>query len=1056
MLGVVTDSSDSRADECPPLQRLQQCFDRTLPTDERGAVHEHIDGCESCREFMAAMARFEEGSTPPPPQLQDGDVVGRYTVGSQLGAGAMGVVYEAYDRALRRPVALKFLSRSVASGQSQQARIFDEARAMAQVSHHNVAQVYEAAEVDGRVFIAMELVSGQTLDQWLNAQDWRTRVDVFVQAARGLAAAHAKGVIHGDFKPHNVLMSDEGVPKLVDFGLAGSAETRSDQPAQPDTNTRAKTLSGTPLYLSPERWRNEDANAQSDQFAFCVALFAGLFGRHPFAGATLRELETNVVAGNIEVPSGEKHVPARVQRAVLRGLQPAPSRRWPSMAALAQELQDCRAARARRRLWIAAAGIAGISGTIGGLGALSTNACPSPTEFAAQIWSAPQRSDVVDKLQPAAGRDGEAAVSGLDAYVERWAEHRAEACERLRHDRSERTAARVDPGLECLADARRAIEAAAAVLAATPAEDLTDAVGALEPLPDLTWCEEASSDEPRSPAAHDDHSDTVQAAREALARARAFRAIGQLESCHESIRAAEASLSDVDEDHPVWNELRIVRGLARFEAQRYDAANDDLTRAFRASVRTGRDRSASRAARALALLLSVTDAKRRDEARAYARLARDLASKRGDLASTLAADSRLSAIEMSSGSYDKALEHAEAALALLRAQELSDPLLHAALRMDRAEALGFLGRLQDAEASYRVALATTRDILGEDHPRTAVARTGLAAALGAQGDFEAALVELRAARSTFSTRFGPSNRHTVDTTQNIAVGLLGQRQFASAEREFRTLLALPSLPGSAATQLRVHCNLGAALVGQGLFADAVRTIDAALEEADLDAEDAVVLACHEVVAGALAASGAFERALKLYAGLVERWQPRVPAGHPTLLRVRLEFEVLRWRTGAATETQVAAEIERVMKASQDELEASHAIRLRAQLNLAKLAVAQGNTHQADALFGAALELASPGSALHGEGVVAFARYLFESARHDEVIGVLTQARLSVMDGGTRAEGLALRGFAQWERAENRAAARALVQEASKLYEQRPGSFPERAAQTRAWLLSHGP
>ncbi|MGH1348667.1 MAG: protein kinase domain-containing protein [Nannocystales bacterium] len=1052
----MTDSSDSRVGDCPPLQRLQQCFDRELSEAEGAAVHAHIDACDACREFMAAMARFEEGAAPPPPPIQQGDEVGRYTVGPQLGVGAMGVVYEAYDRELHRPVALKFLSRSVVSGHSEQARLFDEARAMAQVSHHNVAQVYEAAEIAGRVFIAMELVSGQTLEQWLDGQNWRTLLEVFAQSAWGLEAAHAKGVVHGDFKPHNVLVSESGAPKIIDFGLAGVAARRPHESPRRDEDGASQSLSGTPLYLSPERWRNELADAHSDQFAFCVALFGGLFDRQPFPGGTLRELEANVTAGNIDVPHRVSGVPTRVQRAVLRGLRVAPSQRWPSMAALAIELQECRVAHARRRLWIAGAAIAAVSGTVGGLGTVDTNTCPSPTEFAAQLWSAPQRREVEEKLQPATGRAGEVALSGLDDYVERWATSRAEACERLRNDGGEFTAARVDQGLECLADARRAIKAAAAVLAATPAEDLTDPVGALEPLPDLDWC--AGVQDIGTERLGEDHHQhgAVQAAREALATARALRGIGQLEEANLSVQAAEATLSDVDGDHPVWSEFRIVRGQVQFEAQRYDAANDDLLHALRASIRTGRDGSASQAARALALLLSSTDGKRTNEARAYARLAKDLASKRGDVAGTLAADSRLTAIELSAGSYGKALQHADAALALQQSRNLSDPLLRAALRMDRAEALGYLGRLQEAEKIYRLALATTGDILGEEHRRTAVARTGLAAALGAQGDFDAALVELRAARRTFEATFGPGDRHTVDTTQNIAVGLLGQRQFASAEREFRSLLALPSLPGSAANLLRVHCNLGAALVGQGLFTEATNNIEAALGVADLEDDHAVVMACHEVVGGALAAAGEFAQAAKLYADLVEQWQQRGSPRHPSLLRIRLEFEFLRWRTGTATAAQVAAEVERIKEAAHDELDPAHAVLLRAELTLAKLAVAQQQLDRADSLYRAAFEAASPGSGLHGETLVAFGRYLFHSARHAEVVDVLTPARLAAMDGGTRAEGLSLRGYALWELAEDRPAARALVQEAVEHYELRPGSFPARATRTRAWLLEHTP
>lgn len=1054
----MSDGSEAGAEDCPGLDVLQRCFDGGQEDPQNAAVHEHVDGCELCREFMAAMARFELGVDVSPAQVAEGDIVGRYTVGARLGTGAMGVVYEAYDRVLHRRVALKFLSRSVVSGRSEQVRVFAEARAMARLSHQNVAQVYEATEVEGRAFIAMELVAGETLARWLESDphaSWRTLVGVFAQAARGLAAAHSEGVVHGDFKPENVLLSEKSVPKIVDFGLAGVAETKADIERGSTAEPSGRALTGTPLYLSPEVWTGQVANAQSDQFAFCVALFRALFGQQPFPGASVRELEASVTGGNIDIPRRGTKAPARLLRTLLRGLHADPTQRWPSMGELAEALENSRKAHARRQLWIAGAAIAAVSGTVGALVVPDDDTCPTPSDFAEQVWGEEQRGEVVARLQPSLGHDGAAAIAGLDGYVERWATGRAEACGRMQANPSDPASARLDPVLSCLSDAQRAIEAAVVVLGTVPAAQLTDSVGILATLPDLSWCPNADLQDGRPvPDVDTDGGGAVREARDELAKARALRGVGLLDESSQAIQATADALTDVDEGHPIWDEYRVARGLARFEAAQYEPAIEDLRRAFRSAVRSGRDGVASKSSRSLALVLAATDAERLDEARVYARVSQDVASRRGDVANVLAAESRLSAIELSAGAYDRALEHAEAALAMQQSREVSGPLLTATLLMDRAVALGYLGRLQEAASSYQEALSLTRETVGPDHLRVALARMGLATALGAQGDFDAALVELRAARQTFAQTLGPDHRHTVDASHNIGVSLLGQRHFAEAEREFRALLALPSLPGSAADTLRVHRNLGATLVGLGLFAEAARSIESALEAADLEPDDADVLASREVIGGALAAAGEFERSVTIYGELVAHWKERVSANHPSLLRIRVEHEALMWRTGRTPAARVEAELLKIRDDVRGQLGAAHGIPLRSQLLLAELAGAQGRVDDAESLYREAVDSANPESALHEEALVVFARYLFGLSRHSEVVAILTEKRVAHARGGTRAQGLALRGYALWELGEDRVGARTLVQDAAAHCDLRPGSFPLLAEQAAAWLQGH--
>src|SRR5580692_2461113 len=303
------------------------------------ALELHIDSCASCRKVVAALAAGSRTATVPPfagidPMLAAGAIVdGRYEVRRELGRGGMGVVYLAHDRKLGRDVALKL--HRAGSGGGTIDRLEREAMAMARLAHPNVVAVYEVASVDDRMYVAMEYVRGQTLRGWLaTARSWREIVAMVGTAGRGLAAAHAAGLVHRAFKPENVLVGDDGRPRVGDFGLARSDRARvavdPTQLATADTDTRG--ISGTPAYMAPEQLCGDPVDARCDQFAFAVVAWECLYGERPFRGATLAALLEAIERQHL--PASSRRVPEAVRGVIARGLATAPEDRFADMPAL--------------------------------------------------------------------------------------------------------------------------------------------------------------------------------------------------------------------------------------------------------------------------------------------------------------------------------------------------------------------------------------------------------------------------------------------------------------------------------------------------------------------------------------------------------------------------------------------------------------------------------------------------------------------------------------------------------------------------------------------------
>ena len=287
--------------------------------------------------------------------------LGRHLVFGVLGRGGMGVVYSGFDEQLKRRVAIKRINRRLGDEPARQ-RSLREAQALARVAHPNIVSVYEAFEVDEQLCIVMELVAGQTLREWL-ADQRRSPAEilaVLTQAGRGIAAAHAAGLVHRDLKPDNIMIGDDGRVRVMDFGLARAVDGCHDNlefavsGAEANylllrTITRGGAFIGTPGYMAPEQQLGLAADARSDVFGYCVLAFEALHGLRPFQGRDDAALLAATLEGRVCVIEGAL-VPAWLDAVIRRGLAVAPDARWPTMDALLDALASDPLARRRRLL----------------------------------------------------------------------------------------------------------------------------------------------------------------------------------------------------------------------------------------------------------------------------------------------------------------------------------------------------------------------------------------------------------------------------------------------------------------------------------------------------------------------------------------------------------------------------------------------------------------------------------------------------------------------------------------------------------------------------------
>jgi serine/threonine protein kinase len=282
-----------------------------------------------------------------------GRTLSQYRIEGFLGQGGMGVVYRARDLKLQRPVALKLLPADLTADQERRKRFMLEARAAARISHPAIAQIYDVDEQEGTIFIAMELVEGNTIRTLIENRelDLLGAIDIALQVAGGLAKAHEAGILHRDIKPANVIQTPDGHVKILDFGLAKllDPETSSVTLAGggDSSSTLAQTqvglLKGTPTYMSPEQVKGERLDARSDIFSLGVMLFEMTTGEVPFSRATA--VETMHAIAFAETPalnSIRPNLPVGLRQIVSKCLQKRPEDRYPDARSLVEELRVLR------------------------------------------------------------------------------------------------------------------------------------------------------------------------------------------------------------------------------------------------------------------------------------------------------------------------------------------------------------------------------------------------------------------------------------------------------------------------------------------------------------------------------------------------------------------------------------------------------------------------------------------------------------------------------------------------------------------------------------------
>jgi CHASE2 domain-containing sensor protein/class 3 adenylate cyclase/predicted Ser/Thr protein kinase len=286
-----------------------------------------------------------------PAGLAPGFRIGRYVIDRVLGQGGMGAVYLAHDPELDRRVAIKLLHPSMSVNPDNRARLLREAQAMARVHHPHVVTVHDVVTWEGQLFVAMEYVEGTTLREWMRAKRSLHQIlEMFRKAGEGLAAAHAAGLIHRDFKPGNVLIGVDGSVQVSDFGLARSADADAEAMTAEPTGAQSPALlrqdltqvglvMGTLGYMAPEQMLAHPIDARCDQFSFCVTLYETLYGVRPFKGKDATAMVQAIHDQALQPPVSRMRVPPWVHEVILRGLSPRPEDRFPSMEALLEALR---------------------------------------------------------------------------------------------------------------------------------------------------------------------------------------------------------------------------------------------------------------------------------------------------------------------------------------------------------------------------------------------------------------------------------------------------------------------------------------------------------------------------------------------------------------------------------------------------------------------------------------------------------------------------------------------------------------------------------------------
>ncbi|MGN6109983.1 MAG: protein kinase domain-containing protein, partial [Kofleriaceae bacterium] len=766
-----------------------------------------------------------------------GTSVGRYRVLARVGAGGMGVVYRALDPALDRTVALKVLPPlDEARRGPLEERLRREAQALARLDHENVVAVFDVGLAEASLFVAMQFVDGATLDEHLAQHPARPRrvLALFVAAGRGLAAAHAAGIIHRDVKPSNILVDRAARVYIGDFGLArGSGEveprTNSDHDLLVADVTRAGAVVGTPLFMAPEQLRGETASARSDQFSFCVSLWHQLFAHHPFVeGRWEREAALAAMERDrVLEPPRIRGVPARVVRALRRGLRHDPDARWPELADLLSELEP------PSRLYWTLGGLTAVGLAAGALstvvvgGALSSD---DPCEHASDRLAAvvtPARTLDLSRGFAASGvayapATASRVQSAIARYGDAWSAMRIDACRanRVRHEQSDEL---FDRRMECLDQRLLALDSRISVLADRPTAEVVDrAIALISALPAIADCEATQVAAGPQPAAAGLRAQLEPVSAE-LERARARLAAGTIESTASADQLVARARA-------LGSPQLLGRALAH-AGNAYQWASDRdtaIARLREAAVEAARARDDRLAAEALLEVGYLTGDRGKPADGLVVLADAELTVVRAGDPPALRAKleaSRANALAQQSR-FDEASAAFDKAIATIRADPSHDPLALANALVDQAEMLHRGGKRPRARELLHEAQRIFEDRLTGDHPRLATLHAMLGNIELQLGNPEGATAEYDRAMAIARRRF-PAGDLTIAKLE-FSFGSVAMHEgrlddaAAAFERAYRQHVALqPDQPDT----FKALYMIGAVRLSQGRYDEALAAFE---------------------------------------------------------------------------------------------------------------------------------------------------------------------------------------------------------------------------------------
>ncbi|MFN0246891.1 MAG: protein kinase domain-containing protein [Kofleriaceae bacterium] len=553
----------------------------------------------------------DETAPADPEQASESSLIGRYIYRRPLGRGGMGVVVAAYDPELDREVAIKLITADPVDDE----RPVREAQAMARLTHPNVARVYEVLRLGDRSAIVMELVDGEELGAWQKRENrsWREIVDAYVQASRGLAAAHRAGIVHRDFKPSNVLVDRDGIVRVTDFGIA-----------RRDSREVVSGAVGTPAYMAPEQHSQGVADARSDQWSLACSLYEALYGRRPI-GST----------GNTGPEPADSPTPRHVRVAIRRALEEDPGKRFATIDDFAAALVAT-----PRRVPIVVATLA--LALLVSLAVLWTRGEPASCQGLdgpiRALWTDAARTQLRERLSatgvglPAATIDR--ALQGIDAYAASWVSMRTRICT----DRQQGviSAEKLDARMRCLD--HRLSETSGLLEALVGADNATlratsDAVAQLVP---ASLCLDHADlagaiASPKDPALRAEVDD----AENGLARANAAISLGQYERALPLVERAITAGGHADTPSLTARAL-ILRGECEDRLGRFDASLASYRLAAKNASRA-RDHAVVADALSRAFLVEGDHLGRRADAlaaRPFIELAMDSAGQPNDVRAT--------------------------------------------------------------------------------------------------------------------------------------------------------------------------------------------------------------------------------------------------------------------------------------------------------------------------------------------------------------------------------------------------------------------------------------